>query len=95
MKRIKAEQGEVLIDDDFGPTTAESFVIKFWIGPVTTAQGRRAWRGHISHVNSKERRYVQRMGDLERFITRHLNAVGADLGWWWRIGRSLRLKRSD
>jgi hypothetical protein len=37
------------------------------------------WRGHITQVNSQERRYVESLQDISSFIRSYLAAMGAQL----------------
>ena len=52
-----------------------SFVIKLWVEEVISGQTK--WRGHITHVSTEERRYVERLEDVTEFIHRYLIAMGA------------------
>jgi len=65
---VSAEQNE------FG---RHSFVIKIWLEEEKDSSGREKWRGHITYVNTKEKRYVERLAEITAFITRNLVAAGA------------------
>jgi len=66
-----------------GPATAastpQSFIIKFWLEETTEGSRPIAWRGHITHVPSGERRYVRSLDDILDFISLYLEAMGAVL----------------
>lgn len=65
-----------------------SFVVRIWLeeGP---ASGRAFWRGHITHVPSGRRRYIQRLSDITEFIAPYLEAMGVRLGVGWSTRRWL------
>lgn len=65
---MSAEQNE------FG---RHSFVIKIWLEEGKSSSGHEKWRGHITYVNTEERRYVERLAEIAAFIERHLVAAGA------------------
>lgn len=56
-----------------------SFVIKIWLEGVSVGSTRAKWRGHITHVGTGERRYVERLQDIASFLEGHLIAIGAEL----------------
>jgi hypothetical protein len=57
-----------------------SFIVKIWLEEeVETGPGQMKWRGHITHVVSQERRYVERLQDITSFIGGFLAAMGARL----------------
>jgi hypothetical protein len=52
------------------------------------------WRGHVTHVQSEERKHVRSLRQLDAFILRHLTELGfRQIGPLERFGRWL--KRSD
>ena len=62
-----------------------AFVVKVWREDgADTARGA-AWRGHITHVVSGQRRYVTSLGELDRFIAVYLVALRIRLPLRWRI----------
>lgn len=77
---------DVDTDDE---TQTHSFVVRIWLEEVS-ASGRALWRGHITHVPSGRRRYVQRLGDITGFIALYLELMGVQLGMRWSIRRWLR-----
>ena len=65
-----------------------SFVIRLHLDEATR------WRGHITHVQSEERKHVRSLRQLDDFILRHLAELGlrrpGPLKRFWRW-----LKRND
>ncbi len=62
-----------------------SFVIRIWL-EETALEGERAnWRGHITHVLTRERRYVEQPDDIFLFILPFLQAMGIRFSLWWRL----------
>lgn len=56
-----------------------SFIVKIWLEETAEEVGQATWRGHITHVPSGERRYVQDMDEITAFITPYLERLGAKL----------------
>lgn len=61
----------------------QSFMLRIW--PIAPARRRSPlWRGTITHVQSGERRGVQSLGEVVRFIRPYLRRLG--MAWrsrWW------------
>ncbi|MCP4428739.1 MAG: hypothetical protein GY803_30000 [Chloroflexi bacterium] len=53
-------------------SSAHSFIIKVW----REENDRPAWRGHITHVPSGERRYLQELNGIIAFIIPYLREMG-------------------
>ncbi|MCU0507058.1 MAG: hypothetical protein MUC34_01435 [Anaerolineae bacterium] len=51
-----------------------SFVVRIWL----EEPGGSAWRGHITHVESGTRRYVDDFSQLNDFIAGYLREKGVD-----------------
>ena len=64
-----------------------SFIVKVWLEETVEEEGRAKWRGHITHVASGERRYLQKLSEITDFIMPYLKSRGVEFG----ILRSLRL----
>ncbi len=47
------------------------------------------WRGHITHVPSDKRQYLNQLEDIVTFIQPYLEAMGVEFGWWGRLRRGL------
>jgi hypothetical protein len=67
---VNAEQNE------FG---RHSFVIKIWLEDGKGSPSHEKWRGHITYVNTEERRYVEQLAEISAFIEKHLVAAGAHI----------------
>ncbi len=58
-----------------GPLPAESRVASFVIRLHLEDDATR-WRGHVTHVQSEERKHVRSLRQLDDFILRHLTQLG-------------------
>jgi hypothetical protein len=54
----------------------QSFIIKIWVEEAADETGCAMWRGHITHVPSNARRYIQDFNDIYLFLTKHLEQLG-------------------
>lgn len=61
--------------EPFEPDT-HSFVVKAWLEETKEEAGRARWRGHITHVVSGERRYLQSLAEISSFIEGYLVSMG-------------------
>lgn len=59
-----------------------SFVVKVWLEETAVETNSPVWRGHITHVASGQRRYIQSVGSIPHFIWPHLRK--------WQIKLPLR-----
>ena len=69
-----------LLGDSFESVT-HSFVVRIWL----EEDDRATWRGHITHVPSGDRQYVERLGDIIDFIAPYVDGM--------KLGRVSRFKR--
>ncbi len=69
-----------LLGDSFESVT-HSFVVRIWLEEDDQAR----WRGHITHVPSGERQYVERLADIVDFIGQYVDGM--------RLGRTSRFAR--
>lgn len=53
-----------------------SFIIKVWLEETAEEAGRATWRGHVTHVPSGERRYIQNLDQVRDFIIPYLEEMG-------------------
>jgi hypothetical protein len=53
-----------------------SFVIRIWIEESSPAPGNVRWRGHITHVPSGRRRYLQALPEIVAFIAPYVEQTG-------------------
>ncbi len=59
-------------------SNTHSFVIRVWVEEQEEAASP-GWRGHITHVQSSRRIYVQDLGEIVHFIAPYLEALGVQL----------------
>jgi hypothetical protein len=57
-------------------TKSHSFVVKIWLEETVAEDGRTTWRGHITHVPSKERLYFEDLKSISQFILPYLKQTG-------------------
>jgi hypothetical protein len=69
-----------------------SFIIKVWLEETVAEGGKAKWRGHITHVLSGERRYLQTLSGVSAFIMPYLNRMGIRLGILRRLSGWLSQK---
>ena len=62
-----------------------SFIVKIWLEEPAESNGKGKWRGHITHVPSGERRYLQSLGGIAAFIVPYLVSMGVRLEPYWRL----------
>ena len=80
-----------LLGDSFESVT-HSFVVRIWL----EEDDRATWRGHITHVPSGDRQYVERLSDIVNFIAPYvdgmkLGRLGRFKRWW--LARKLSSKK--
>jgi hypothetical protein len=76
--------------DSLDEPNAQSFIVKVWVEDSAEIGGRGVWHGHITHVPSRERRYLKNLGQIEDFIAPHLEEMGVKLGMRWRLRKWLK-----
>ena len=69
-----------------------SFIVKIWLEETVEEAGRAKWRGHITHVLSGERRYLERLPEICDFIKPYLERMGVKSGIRQRFRRLLHSK---
>lgn len=74
---------------DLLEANTQPFVVKVWLEETVEEAGRAAWRGHITHVPSGERRYLKHLDDIVAFIVPYLAEMGVKPDLFWRLKRSL------
>jgi hypothetical protein len=52
-----------------------SFIIRIWIEETSTETGNVRWRGHITHVPSGKRRYLQDLPEIIAFIAPYVGTI--------------------
>jgi hypothetical protein len=61
-------------------TDTQSFVVKVWLEETVEEAGRAKWRGHVTHVTSGERRYLESLSGIAAFIRPYLERWGVKFG---------------
>jgi hypothetical protein len=70
-------------------TRTHSFIVKVWLEETVAEAGKARWRGHITHVPSGERVYLQTLGEICLFVAPFLESLKVRLGYRWRVWRWL------
>jgi hypothetical protein len=65
----------------------QSFVIKVWLESGAEESGGARWRGHITHVSSGERRYMEDLDEIAAFVDSYLRSMGVRHDWLTKINR--------
>lgn len=76
MESVNIEVWELIPDEriengrDGGRIAAmiHSFVVKIWVEPESQHPGGFRWHGHITHVSTNEKKYLNGWNDVARFI---------------------------
>jgi hypothetical protein len=61
---------------DSTKSTIHSFIVKVWVEETAEEAGQVTWRGHIIHVPSGKRHYIQDLDAIKAFVTPYLEAMG-------------------
>lgn len=78
-----------------------SFIVKIWLEETASESSKVLWRGHITHVVSEQRRYLQDLDEIEVFIRPYLKEMGVAFGrdrciWRWiNQWKSMRKSKSS
>jgi hypothetical protein len=75
---------------DQSTATTHSFIVKIWLEETIEEAGRATWRGHITHVFSGKRHYLQDLDDIATFITPYIEGMGGQPGFFWRMRKWCR-----
>lgn len=60
--------------------------MKVWLEETVEEEGRAKWRGHVTHVTSGERQYLESLSGIAAFIIPYLER------WGVRFGAARRLR---
>jgi hypothetical protein len=82
---LLSEKPRGRISMDLFESTTHSFIVKVWLEDGDHPK----WRGHITHVPSGERRYLENMGEITNFIAPYLEQMGVEPGLLRRVKRWL------
>jgi hypothetical protein len=89
-----ADQPAEEIGSDLIEFINHSFVIKIWLEETPEETNNPIWRGHITHVPSGERNYIQDLNGITNFLRHFLEKLGIKLSPIWllrnRLGRWVR-----
>ena len=61
-------------------SNSHSFVVKIWLEETGERSDSSMWRGHVTHVPSRNRQYVDDLQGVTDFITIYLEQLGTDVG---------------
>lgn len=75
--------------DSLEPGT-QSFIVKVWVEEHAEEGGRGTWRGHITHVSSGRRHYLENLDEIGDFIAPYLEEIGVKLGVRWSMRNWLK-----
>ena len=65
--------------------TTQSFIVKVWLEETAKEKGNARWRGHITHVPSNRRAYIEKLDQICIFVAPYLEAMKVRLGYRWRL----------
>ena len=88
--RAEAENTEVP-----QPDVPESFIVRVWLEEPARPARRAPWRGHITHVPTGDRKYVQDLRGIVAFIAPYLDRMHARVQPWWRVQQWWKQKASS
>ncbi len=63
---------------EMSETRRHSFIIRLWLEETAVEAGNTRWRGHITHIPSNQRRYIENLDAVRRFITPYLQSMGVE-----------------
>jgi hypothetical protein len=63
----------------------QSFIVKVWLEETVEESGRARWRGHVTHVKSGNRRYLDNLSGIAAFIRPYLECWGVKFGVFHRL----------
>jgi hypothetical protein len=64
---------------DLSEAYNHSFIVRIWLEETVEEAGQATWRGHITHIPSGERRYVECLDEIPAFIVPYLERMGVKL----------------
>lgn len=56
-------------------SSIQSFVIRIWVEETAEESGETVWRGHITHVESRNRVYFTELEQIAETVAAYLEAV--------------------
>jgi len=70
------------------PFESHSFILKVWLEESLEDAEEAVWRGHVTHVPSQERRYLQTLDDIIDFVGPYLEQMGVRPRGYRRLRRA-------
>ena len=99
MKTIRHEEPALDYEETDEPETIqdvpESFIVRVWLEEAARPPHRAPWRGHITHVPTGDRKYVEDLQGIAAFIASYLDRMQARLQLWWRVRQWWKRKPSS
>ena len=59
-------------------TVTHSFIIRIWLEETAVEADKARWRGHITHIPSNQRRYIENLDAVKQFIIPYLQSMGVE-----------------
>lgn len=78
--------------DPFESST-QSFIVKIWLEETAKEGDNPSWRGHITHVPSEERRYVEDLNGITDFIVLYLEELRGNAREQYKSGQEWMNRR--
>jgi hypothetical protein len=66
----------VKTNPDLWEFNTQSFIVRIWVEESDPEAGETCLRGHITHVPTGKRRYVQQVDEIVEFIESYLREMG-------------------
>lgn len=67
-----------------------SFIVKIWLEDTIEEADQVTWRGHITHVTTGKRSYIQSLSEIIHFIRPYLQKMGVEGGPFERLRARLK-----
>jgi hypothetical protein len=61
---------------DQSESQVHSFIVKLWLEEPGNKAERLLWRGYVTHVPSGQRRYLNDLQDIVRFVESYVSETG-------------------
>lgn len=74
-------------------TVTHSFIVKLWLEQSPDGTHGAVWRGHITHVPSGARAYLDDLDSIIVFMLPYLRSLGVRPPLWWRLKHWLMKER--
>ena len=82
---MTADQPTEKLGSDLVEFSTHSFIVKIWIEETADETNNPLWRGHITHVPSGSRRYLNSLNGMRSFIKPYLKSMGIKFSAKWRL----------